>query len=414
MSTDTLLKVRGLTKQYRLQGEGKQDTVNVLNDVSFDLRKGDSIGLIGRNGSGKTTLLKILAGFIKPTSGTVEINGRINSLIEVGGNFIPDLTGRENVRNYLKFYGVPQDELDVTVQKVEEFGELGRYFDQPVKNYSSGMFVRASVSAGFHVKADIFLIDEILMTGDVSFKEKVSSYFKKLRNDGAGILLASHSPEEVVENCSECCWIEEGAITERRPSAEVLKNYYRKYAQKHAEQRDHIHRALTSDTEEDLIAQNPDRADLRNELMEVEEFSVSCTEGAITRGTGFDIHIRINKLTDSHSLHPVVKIYNMFLKPIIGLPSMNDPAVFDEVNEQRPLTGTLNFSCSVPPDLLAAGTYYLDFAILIDPEPNSTFVREGYTLPYKLRVDVRRDGSADFGLGSLEVFVRPDVRWKVH
>jgi ABC-type polysaccharide/polyol phosphate transport system ATPase subunit len=414
MNMDTLLRVSGLTKQYRLQGEGEQDAVNVLNNVSFDLRKGDSIGLIGRNGSGKTTLLKILAGFIKPTSGTVEINGKVNSLIEVGGNFIPDLTGRENVRNYLKFYGVPQDELDATVLKVEEFGELGRYFGQPVKNYSSGMFVRASVSAGFHVKADIFLIDEILMAGDVSFREKVSSYFKKLRNDGAGIILASHSPDEVVENCSECCWIDEGTITERRTSAEVLKSYYQKYAQKHTEQREQIHRALTSNNDADLTAQDSDRADLRNELMEVEQFHVSCASGVITRGTGFDVHIRINKLTDRHSLHPTIKIYNIFLSPIIGILSMNDPVICEDLNSQRQRTGIICYSCTLPPNLLAAGTYYIDFILTIDPEPESTFIREGYRLPCKLRVDVERDARVDYGIGSLDVFVRPDAKWTVY
>jgi ABC-type polysaccharide/polyol phosphate transport system ATPase subunit len=152
-----LIDVKNISKKYILDNK----EFEALQNISFQLRKGESIGLIGENGSGKSTLLKILSGLIKPSSGEVVINGKINSLIEVGSNFISDLTGRENVKQFLKLNNISKFEIDEKINEIHEFSGLNDFFDQPIKFYSTGMFVRLAISAGFHIDADIFLIDEV-------------------------------------------------------------------------------------------------------------------------------------------------------------------------------------------------------------------------------------------------------------
>jgi len=411
MNDEFLLRVADLAKTFRFQSNGTEESACVLNNISFELGKGEAIGLIGRNGSGKSTLLKILAGFIKPTSGEVLINGKINSLIEVGGNFIPDLSGRENIVNLLKFHQTPTKELDDIVQSIHDFSELGRYFDQPIKNYSSGMFVRASVSAGFHIDADIFLIDEILMAGDASFKEKVALQFRKLRNEGAGVILASHSPDEIIENCSECFWLEEGKIKERKSSAEVLRDYYLMYAEKYANKRQQVLKIVTTQNAPQVNTLDVDQSELQNELVKFLKFNLVPRVAEITYESGFDVVLSVDKLTDQYALHPVLKIYNMFMKPIVGIPSMNDPDMFDTLNRSKHKTGILNLLCSIPPNILSPGIFYMDFMLVKDPEANMVLVQEAFKLPFKISFEIQKAEETDFGSSSLELFVKPKAKW---
>jgi lipopolysaccharide transport system ATP-binding protein len=172
-----------------------------LKDVSFKVRRGETFGIIGRNGSGKSTLLQILAGTLAQTSGEVNVNGRVAALLELGSGFNPEFTGRENVFLNGRILGLSQNEIEVRYDQIVEFADIGEFIDQPVKTYSSGMFVRLAFAVQAHIDASIVLIDEALAVGDVFFRQKCYARLEQLRKSGAAVLLVSHSMPDIEQYC---------------------------------------------------------------------------------------------------------------------------------------------------------------------------------------------------------------------
>jgi lipopolysaccharide transport system ATP-binding protein len=168
-----------------------------LQDVSFQVKRGETFGIIGRNGSGKSTLLQILAGTLAPTSGEANVNGRIAALLELGSGFNPEFTGRENVFLNGRILGLSQKEIEARYDQIAAFADIGEFIDQPVKTYSSGMFVRLAFAVQAHIDASIVIIDEALAVGDVFFRQKCYARLEQLRSSGAAILLVSHAMPEI-------------------------------------------------------------------------------------------------------------------------------------------------------------------------------------------------------------------------
>ena len=196
-----------------------------LRNVSFDVTRGEKVGIIGRNGAGKSTLLKIIAGILTPTEGEIHRAGKVFPLLELGIGFDPEFTGRENIYTNGAVFGLSRVKMDALADPILAFADIGEYIDQPVKTYSSGMFARLAMALALHVRADLLLIDEILSVGDVFFQKKCFQRIESLLADGATVLLCSHDLGAVRRYCSRVLYFAEGRLVAAGPPDEVLGRY---------------------------------------------------------------------------------------------------------------------------------------------------------------------------------------------
>ncbi|MFD1802241.1 ABC transporter ATP-binding protein [Mixta tenebrionis] len=190
----------------------KERNYLAIDNISFSIKKGESVALIGRNGAGKSTSLGLVAGVIKPTSGQVIVHGRVASMLELGGGFHPDLTGRENIKLNASLLGLRKKEIALKLDKIIEFSELGSFIDEPIRVYSSGMLAKLGFSVITQIEPDILIIDEVLAVGDIAFQNKCINTINDFRKKGTTILFVSHSMEDVIRICDKVVWIEEHKI----------------------------------------------------------------------------------------------------------------------------------------------------------------------------------------------------------
>ncbi|OUV15682.1 MAG: hypothetical protein CBC58_05350 [Cellulomonadaceae bacterium TMED98] len=231
--------VDDVSKKFRLYHERNQtlksavmrgrtsrhDEFWALKNVSFDVEAGQTYGIIGSNGSGKSTLLKCLAKIYWPTSGSIHYNGKMASLLEVGSGFHLELSGRENIYLNGSILGMSRKEIDSKIDSIIEFSGVERFIDQPVKNYSSGMYVRLGFSVAIHVEPDILVVDEVLSVGDEEFQHKSFDKFLDLKRNGKTIILVSHALDVVADICDRVSWIEKGVLQTSGPGSEVVAAY---------------------------------------------------------------------------------------------------------------------------------------------------------------------------------------------
>lgn len=197
----------------------------VIKDISFKVKKGEAIGLVGHNGCGKSTTLKLLSKIMYPDSGSIVINGRVSSLIELGAGFHPDMSGRENIYINASIFGLTKKEIDERINDIIAFSELEEFIDNPVRTYSSGMYTRLAFSVAINVDADILLIDEILAVGDVKFQAKCFDRLRQIKSEGTTIVIVSHSLGQIEEICERSIWIDNGLIREEGVPREVHMKY---------------------------------------------------------------------------------------------------------------------------------------------------------------------------------------------
>lgn len=196
-----------------------------LRDVSFDVEKGEVVGFIGRNGAGKSTLLKILSRITPPTEGTVEIQGRVGSLLEVGTGFHSELTGRENIYLSGSILGMRKREIDSNFDEILKFSEIGNFIDTPVKRYSSGMYVRLAFAVAAHLEPEILIVDEVLAVGDFAFQKKCLDKMSSVAREGRTVLFVSHNMVTVQNLCETCYLLDNGRIIKSGPTQEVISSY---------------------------------------------------------------------------------------------------------------------------------------------------------------------------------------------
>jgi lipopolysaccharide transport system ATP-binding protein len=196
-----------------------------LRDISFELKKGETIGVVGRNGSGKSTLLQIICGTLAPSEGVVKRYGRISALLELGSGFNHEFSGKENVYLTASIMGLTRKEIDSRFQSIEEFAEIGKFIDSPVKHYSSGMFARLAFAVAIHVDPEILIIDEILAVGDSAFQRKCINKFYEIRESGCSILFVSHSDYQVKSICNRALYLEGGKQKIFSDAAQVVDLY---------------------------------------------------------------------------------------------------------------------------------------------------------------------------------------------
>ena len=203
----------------------KFESRQVLKDISFKVKRGEAVGLIGHNGCGKSTTLKLLTRISAPDSGTIKMNGRVSSLIELGAGFHPDMSGRENIYINASIFGLTKAEIDEKLDDIIAFSELQDYIDNPVRTYSSGMYTRLAFSVAINVNADILLIDEILSVGDANFQAKCFDKMCELKENGTTIVVVSHSLGQIEQLCDRCIWINDGKIVRDGFAKEVDMAY---------------------------------------------------------------------------------------------------------------------------------------------------------------------------------------------
>jgi ABC-type polysaccharide/polyol phosphate transport system, ATPase component len=205
-------KGRSLKEKVLFLNRNKYETRWVLNGISFEVKKGEAIGLIGQNGCGKSTTLKLLTRIMYPDEGIINIKGRVSSLIELGAGFHPDMSGRENIYTNASIFGLTKKEIDERIKDIIEFSELEDFLDNPVRTYSSGMYMRLAFSVAINVDADVLLIDEILAVGDANFQVKCFNKLREIKAKGTTIVIVSHSLAQIEQICDRSIWIHDGLI----------------------------------------------------------------------------------------------------------------------------------------------------------------------------------------------------------
>ncbi len=240
MNNEYAVKVENLTKvftnafsaenQHFLKKEiqtPKNTTpeLTALNNISFEIKQGEALGIIGENGSGKSTLLKIMAGIVKPTSGKVFLRGKVTSILDIGSGFHPDLSGRDNILLSGSLLDKSKNEIEKTFNEIVEFSGIEAFIDLPVKHYSSGMFMRLAFASATHVDADIILLDEVISVGDIEFREKCNKRIQDLKNLGKTIILASHELSAISNLCSSCIILNKGLLNNAGEPKNMVEEY---------------------------------------------------------------------------------------------------------------------------------------------------------------------------------------------
>jgi len=239
MQNDIAIKVENLTKVYHLY-DNPQDRFKealhpfrrsyhhdffAVNDISFEIKKGETVGIIGKNGAGKSTLLKMITGVLTPTSGNIQVNGKIASLLELGAGFNPEMTGMENIYLNGTLMGFSQQEMESKIDAILEFADIGEFIHQPVKIYSSGMFARLAFSVAINVEPDILIVDEALSVGDARFQSKCIRKMEELAEKCITILFVTHDMQSVNKFCKDVIWLQDGKISQKGEPAKIIENY---------------------------------------------------------------------------------------------------------------------------------------------------------------------------------------------
>lgn len=239
MSQEKAISINDLSKCYQIYGE-PQDRLKqafwrdrkqffkefwALKNISFDVKKGETVGVLGRNGSGKSSLLQVICGTLAPSGGEVDVQGRIAALLELGAGFNPDFTGRENIFLNAAVLGMTREEIENRLEEIIAFSELENFMDQPVRTYSSGMYIRLGFSVAINVDPDILIIDEALAVGDEAFQRKCFSKIQSLQNEGKTILLVSHSAGAILELCNQAILLDQGEMILSGNPKQVVTQY---------------------------------------------------------------------------------------------------------------------------------------------------------------------------------------------
>ena len=234
-----VIKIRNLYKDFKLNSDkprtlkeklirsknNKVERITILKDINLDIKKGETVALIGTNGSGKSTLLKLMTKIIYPTKGTIVTVGKLTSLLELGAGFHPDFTGRENIYFNASIFGLTKTEIEKRLDEIIDFSELGDFIDNPVRTYSSGMYMRLAFSIAINVDAEILLIDEILAVGDQHFQDKCFKKLVELKESDKTIVIVTHSLDQVKKLCNRAIWIKDGYIEMDGNPKEVVDKY---------------------------------------------------------------------------------------------------------------------------------------------------------------------------------------------
>lgn len=395
---ENAIEVKGVTKKFKVYNDkghmlkeraiswkrNRYDEHWVLNGINFEVKRGEAVGLIGQNGCGKSTTLKLLTRIMYPDSGSIEMCGRVSSLLELGAGFHPDLSGRENIYINASIFGLTKKEIDKRVDDIIAFSELEAYMDNPVRTYSSGMYMRLAFAVAINVDADILLIDEILAVGDVNFQAKCLNKLMEIKKNGTTIVLVSHSTGQIEQLCERSIWIQDGLIRMDGKAKEVHKQYLMfmgEQRKEHAE-REMAREKSTKKKESDEI-EKPNGDENSNEEKEeiidtksakyevhrmgsgeariervtcLDENNQECTVFNTGKTIKFKMKYRVNKPVDK-------AIFGLSIFRADGVRCYGTNGLVDEISPFL-IDKDGEIVLSFPNAMLLAGKYYVDVCIM--------------------------------------------------
>lgn len=313
--SDNAIEVSNITKIYKLYDKpldrlyeslgvkkNKHKEFYALKDVSFNIYKGETVGIIGTNGSGKSTLLKIITGVLGPTEGIINVEGRISALLELGAGFNGEYTGIENIYLNGTMMGYSREEIDVRMDNILKFADIGDFIHQPVKSYSSGMFVRLAFAVAINIDPEILIVDEALSVGDVFFQSKCYKKFEEFKEKGKTILFVSHDLSSIMKYCDRVILLNQGEnIAEGRPK-EIIDLYKKILTSNPKEKEESVHQESDYSNDKQLVEKkslnvNPESLEYGNKMAEIIDFSIRDKQNNLTnsieKGTEFKIIMKV-------------------------------------------------------------------------------------------------------------------------
>lgn len=366
-----IMEVEHLTKRYQLTQRASEnqhtDDFCALNDVSFRLKKGDTLGVIGVNGSGKSTLLKIIGGITKPTAGLVSYAGTLASILDIGSGFYPDLSGRENAYLALQIFGAAdKKKINDTIDNIIVFAELSQFIDQPVKNYSSGMYLRLALAVALYAKVDILVLDEIFSVGDSAFMVKSREKVKEIIKQSHSVILASHNMNDILMLCNKCVWLQQGTVKMFGAAPEVVASYLNNVEQ-------NISRTLVASVEWEPAQAPTYESSLRLNKIAVQNEKQADVGADINYNNSIVVDISYDVLADESIFGFSVVIDDLHGTPVFSVPQyltqFNSPPV--------PLSaGRYLSSCKIAEKVLNTGTYTVSIRVLKDNFSKILFLKD--------------------------------------
>lgn len=427
-SDKTAIEIRNLDKVYRLcHANGKEENNSgkdfyALRNLTLDIRKGEFVGIMGSNGSGKSTLLKILSGILKPTHGIVKIYGSVSSVLDIGVNLHPELSGKENALLQLKINGVKKRDTENILGQIRALSDIGEYFFEPVKYYSNGMFLRLGFALSFHVNSDILLLDEVLSVGDEEFRLKCHAHLKKLAAENKTILLVTHNPIEALSLCNTCIWLKNGHIEKSGTAPAVIGSYIEWQRQKFM--------LSAEEASEKKSAQQG----TENQKNKTDGFCRAWTAGdapgnkiltlrsiVISQGSRFDqlftdeefsIEVLFTKHSSEISLSLLLVVSDQFGQPVFLSHNLNNADRENHEGIFKGDTGLFRMQCTVPSNFLAAGRYKLVLQFGMNPTAEIPHTEEAFRYDDEVYFHLRyKPGKTDFIRERMNGAVRPAFKW---
>ena len=411
-SPETAVSVRGLSKSYTIAHEAQQHTLATealvhslknlgrkapqretfwaLTDVSFDIAKGDVVGIIGRNGAGKSTLLKVLSRITEPTTGQIELYGRVGSLLEVGTGFHPELTGRENIFLNGAVLGMSRREIAKHFEAIVEFAGVEKFLDTPVKRYSSGMYVRLAFAVAAHLEPEILIVDEVLAVGDAEFQKKCLGKMQDVASRGRTVLFVSHNMTSVLQLCTQAIFLHQGQVCMQGPVAAVVDRY--------------IEYGLDN-LAEVVWAEGDAPGDERVKITAVRILnSKNQVSGDYYLSDPITLEMEFSWDGPPTRLNPSFHVNNVYGNCVFATINLNDPAS----SHQRYETGRYRAQCVIPAHLLNDGQYRVSAFVMRDINHIPAMAQECVAF------HANDDGASrvDF-TGTWIGIVRPELAWQV-
>lgn len=321
-----------------------------LENISFEIKKGESVGIIGSNGSGKSTLLQILAGITKPTSGSVQICGKVASILDIGTGFHPELSGRENIYLNGQVHGFSKKEIERKIDEIIQFSEVENFIDEPVKNYSNGMYLRLAFSIMIHLDFDVYLFDEVMNVGDVSFREKSNQKLKELQQSNKTFLFVSHQLSEL-EDKDLFLHLEKGVLKQQSHQVDVLRAYVESTLIKNVD--------IKIYTENIVLTEFSDK----NKYDDVKLISVSLLQDSerLVSNKPLQVEFVYEKLYDSGTLDAM-----LFIQDIAGEPLLVSSPVADGRVSNYKNKGLYALKCTIPQSFLISTPYKVSIQFIRD------------------------------------------------
>jgi len=372
-SKNVILSVKNLSKKYffssSLPTANNPNSSNffwALNDVTFSLNKGDRLGIVGANGSGKTTLLKILSQITPPTSGSITIHGNLISIIDIGSSFHPDLTGRENIFIYATvMLGMSKTMVYTQLNDIIEFSELGLFIDEPLKNYSNGMYLRLALSVALFCKIDVLILDEVFSVGDNAFMQKSYNKISQIINESTTVVLASHNTNDILRFCNKCIWIDKGVVKMFAETHDVVSAYI-----------DSTEPKLDTKIDLDNLGVCYKLAWHHQDAPKANEFTLmnvcicnepnKFTNGTLDYNLPLIVNIEYEKSCPNSEVSFVVIVTDQFNTALLITSNVFHA---NNVKNLGGETGVFRHTCTLPKQLLNIGVYKINLQIILNNNP---------------------------------------------